>query len=451
MSFELNIDALVGPTHNYSGLSYGNLASQEHQLSVSNPRLAALQGLEKMWFLASRGMKQAIFLPHERPSISTLMRLGYRGSDAEILAKVSKEQPEILRLVSSASAMWSANAATFSPSADCQDQKVHITPANLCSKFHRSIESETTSLLLKQIFPDTQYFIHHPPLPASANFSDEGAANHTRLCKKQGGPGINLFTFGKYTLKPNLYIPKIHPARQAYEACVAIARLHRLDPKQTMFIQQSPDAIDAGVFHNDVIAVGHRHCLLLHASAYVDCDSVIEEIQSKFKAEYYVDMHCIKIEEHEIPLKEAISTYLFNSQLVTLPNNQMALLAPEECNLNPRVSAYLNALFHDSSNPIAEIHYFNLRESMKNGGGPACLRLRAVLTQQEFAAMNHRFLLTEPLYNDLQAWIQKHYRDRLHPDDLSDPHLLLEAQTALDELTKIMQLDTFYSFQKHEI
>jgi len=448
MSFEINIDGIVGPTHNYSGLSVGNIASQNNQLSASNPKKAALEGLEKMWYLVSLGIRQVVMPPQERPHISTLQNIGFTGTPEQIISKASKISPELLRLVSSASNMWCANAATFSPSQDCFDQKVHITPANLSNKFHRSIEAETTKELLKLLFPDPTFFTHHAPLPCGSIFSDEGAANHTRLCKRQSGVGINLFTFGRYSLKPNIYAPKVYPARQTFEASAAIARLHQLSPKRTLFLQQSPKAIDAGVFHNDVIAVGNRDVLFYHEDAYINNDIAIEEITNLVKEECDVDMCFIKVEEQKISIKEAVETYLFNSQLITLPTNQMALIAPIECERSPRVNAYLEEMSRDMNNPIAKIHFLDVRQSIQNGGGPACLRLRAVLKENEYEAMNPNFLLDEPLYGALKLWIQKHYRDQLHPKDLLDSKFIVEVYTALDELTKILNMGSFYSFQK---
>src|SRR5687768_11173563 len=179
-AYEVNFDGLVGPTHNYAGLSYGNVASMSHKRSVSSPRQAALQGLAKMKFLADLGVKQAVLPPHPRPDIAALRRIGFTGSDADVLAKVQREDPVLLAAVSSSSSMWAANAATVSPSADTSDGRMHFTPANLVSLFHRSLEAPTTAAVLRAIFNDEKHFAHHPPLPATMHFSDEGAANHTR-------------------------------------------------------------------------------------------------------------------------------------------------------------------------------------------------------------------------------------------------------------------------------
>ncbi|MDH5491288.1 MAG: N-succinylarginine dihydrolase, partial [Myxococcales bacterium] len=257
-SLEINFDGLVGSTHHYAGLSRGNVASESNEGELSRPREAALQGLRKMRALWDRGVPQGVFPPQERPHLGALRALGFEGSDAEILAKVARSSPGLLQAMSSASAMWAANAATVAPSADTRDGRVHFTPANLQAKLHRSIESEGTSRMLRRIFRDEAHFAHHAPLPGGANLGDEGAANHTRLhpggAQGWGGPGLQLFVYGRrYFARPDEPRARRYPARQAREASEAIARLHGLDPAAFILAQQNPEAIDAGVFHNDVI------------------------------------------------------------------------------------------------------------------------------------------------------------------------------------------------------
>src|SRR5439155_19336991 len=271
---ELNFDGIVGLTHNYAGLSYGNVASMKSKASPSNPRQAALQGLAKMKFLADLGVKQAVLPPHERTHLPTLRRLGYSGSDAQILAKVFNDDPRLLAAVSSASAMWAAMAATVSPSADTADGRVHFTAANLISHLHRSIEAPTTAHILRTIFADPDRFAHHDPLPAT--LPDEGAANHTRLCRSFGEQGIELFVYGS-SYKENSPQPARFPARQTFAASRAVATMHGV--KETEFIMQNPLAIDAGAFHNDVVAVGNRSVLLYHERAWVDTGRRIETLQ----------------------------------------------------------------------------------------------------------------------------------------------------------------------------
>jgi succinylarginine dihydrolase len=123
------------------------------------------------------------------------------------------------------------------------------------------------------------------------------------------------------------------------------------------------------------------------------------------------------------------------------------LVVPQECRENARVAAYLDAL-GTRKTPIDEVLVFDLRESMKNGGGPACLRLRVVLNEAEQAAVNPNVWMNDALFTRLDTWIDTHYRDQLSSADLADPQLLNESRTALDELTKLLGLGAIYDFQR---
>ncbi|WP_297351261.1 N-succinylarginine dihydrolase, partial [Paraburkholderia sp.] len=224
---EANFDGLVGPTHNYAGLSFGNVASQNNEKSVANPKAAAKQGLRKMKQLADLGFHQGVLPPQERPSMRLLRELGFSGDDATVIARVARDAPELLAAASSASAMWTANAATVSPSADTEDGRVHFTPANLCSKLHRAIEHESTRRTLRAIFADRDRFEVHEALPGTPALGDEGAANHTRFCAEYGTQGVEFFVYGRseYRRGPE---PKRYPARQTFEASRAVAQRHGL-------------------------------------------------------------------------------------------------------------------------------------------------------------------------------------------------------------------------------
>ncbi len=450
-AFELNLDGLVGPTHSYAGLSYGNVASQRHRNQPSNPRQAALQGLAKMKFLAGLGLKQAVLPPQERPDVLALRRLGFWGDDAGVLAQAGREDTVLLAACCSASGMWAANAATVSPAADTADGRVHLTPANLITQFHRSLEPQTTAAALKAIFPDESAFCHHQPLPAAAPFSDEGAANHIRLGPSHGQPGLEIFVYGRSALAAGHPVPARFPARQTREASAAIARLHGLHERSTLLLQQNPAAIDAGAFHNDVVAVGNLNVMAYHESAFAavaDGANAADQIRRAYAtATGGGELLLVEAAEREVPLTDAVGSYLFNSQLVSLPDGSMSLIAPIECQENPAAAAFIERLVH-SATPVRSAHFVDVRQSMRNGGGPACLRLRVVLTPEQFSVMNRGVLLTESLYNELCGWVQRHYRERLHPDDLADPKLLDESRSALDELTRILRLGPIYRFQR---
>ncbi len=445
--FEANFDGLVGPTHNYAGLSEGNVASKQNANAISSPKSAALQGLAKMKALSDLGMIQGVIPPQERPDIYALKRLGFNGTEANILEQAYKKAPSLLAACCSASSMWTANAATVSPSADTDDRKVHFTPANLTNKFHRSLEPEITGNVLRAIFGSDSHFSHHQHLNDNDHFGDEGAANHTRLCGEYGEQGIEIFTYGKHAFNQSMPKPQRYDARQTLEASKAVARLHGLRDEHVVFVQQNPDVIDQGVFHNDVISVGNQNVLFYHEQAFLDHDNFVSDLTEKFANVSSKPLHLIKVATSQVSVEDCVNTYLFNTQIITLNDDSMVIIAPEHCRQNPRVKAYLDSLLAENS-PIKEVKYFDVNESMKNGGGPACLRLRVALTQSELEAVNPNCLLTDELYGKLTAWVNKHYRDTLTFDDLRDPQLVIESRNALEELTKIMNLGSVYQFQR---
>jgi succinylarginine dihydrolase len=439
VSREYNFDGLVGPTHNYAGLSFGNVASQQHVGQAADPRGAALQGLAKMRFVASLGVGQAVLPPHERPSLRTLRRLGFRGSDEEVLTRAARDpelKDQLLRISSSAAAMWTANAATSVPAEDALDRRLHLIPANLTAMFHRSLEAETTARVLRAIFADQRRFEVHDPLPGGAHFADEGAANHTRLFVS-GKPALHLFAWGRMAFggPSPAGEPVRYPARQTREASRALARLGQLDPARALFPQQHPAGIDAGAFHTDVVAVGSGNLLLLHEKAFVDPAALLERLREEGFVAHVAT-------EKELPLASAVAAYPFNSQLLELPEGGMALVAPVESREDPRARAFLE------SAPVKSVHYLDLRQSMENGGGPACLRQRIVLSDEDRAAVKARVFWDENLGADLEDWVNRHYRDRLTGADLADPLLVRSVMTALDELTRILRLGSVYDFQR---
>lgn len=447
---EANFDGLVGPTHNYAGLSYGNVASENNTGSVSRPRDAALQGLAKMRALADMGLVQGILPPQERPHIPTLRQLGFTGSDEQIIESVAKHDPILLAQVSSASCMWTANAATVAPSTDTADGRLHLTVANLRSMAHRSIEGPQTFRTLHAIFGTIAAI--HPALPAADAFGDEGAANHTRLhdgsSDGRGGPGVHLFVYGAHHADRSSRRPIKFPVRQTLEASRAVARLHQIDPARTILTQQYPDVIDAGAFHNDVVAVGSGPILLYHERAFLDELRLLNDCRAAVG-----DAFCpVRVDDARVPIHVAVATYLFNSQLVRL-GNSYTIIAPTESRDHPAVRGEIDRIIADPSNSITAVHYFDLRESMRNGGGPACLRLRVPMTATELQRIAPGCLLSRNGKADaaqvttLESWVRQHYRETLRPRDLADPALLRESRAALDDLTRILGLGSIYEFQ----
>ena len=437
---EVNFDGLVGLTHHYAGLSFGNEASTKHRFQVSNPKLAAKQGLLKMKALADAGFPQAVIPPQERPNVAVLRQLGFSGTDEQVVEKAGTQTPHLLSAASSASSMWVANAATVAPSADTLDGKVHLTVANLNNKFHRATEAETTERVLRAIFNQDAHFEVHQALPQVAMFGDEGAANHNRLGGDYGEPGLQLFIYGRE--EGGHAAPTRYPARQTLAASQAVARLNQVNPSQVVFAQQNPHVIDQGVFHNDVIAVSNRQVLFCHEQAFAHQDKLLATLHERVRG-----FTPVQVPTEAVSVQDAVETYLFNSQLLSRDDGSMMLVLPQESRDHQGVWRYLTELVQ-ADNPIDELRVFDLRESMANGGGPACLRLRVVLTQDEMQAVNPAVMMNDTLFMRLNDWVDRYYRDRLTQADLVDPQLLREGREALDALSTILQLGSVYPFQR---
>lgn len=449
---EANFDGLVGMTHNYAGLAAGNMASQNNAGRISNPKAAALQGIAKMEAVAALGVTQCFLPPQERPALWMLRQHGFTGTDERVLADAHASKPHLLAQCCSSSFMWSANACTVAPAQDARDKRTHLVVANLKSMPHRSIEPSSTHTILSAVFPDRERFVVHQALSNTVDMGDEGAANHTRLfdAKNPQHPATHFFVYGIDSANPQ-QTPKIHPARQTLQASQSVANLLQLDLERCVFTQQHPLAIDQGVFHNDVVAVGNASTLLYHQDAWLNHDQVIDALAARVGNSFCP----IAVSHDELTIAEAVSTYLFNSQLVTTPNGSMTLVCPSEVEHHDRARAVAQRIQNDQCNSISRILYLDVRESMRNGGGPACLRLRVPLALHSGLASR-----TNPLQGihpgcvfntqraaQLRAWIERWYPDKLTPEDLADPQLLKRNRDALDALTQQLGLPAIYPFQ----
>ncbi len=412
---EINFDGLVGPTHNYAGLSLGNVASASNAGGTSQPRAAALQGLGKMRTALGLGLVQGLFVPPDRPALPWLHSLGFAGEAAACAV-----DPALFAQAMSASSMWTANAATVAPAPDTADGRCHLTVANLSRMTHRSLEHAATLAQLSLAFADPTFAVH---AAVPAIFGDEGAANHMRLCASHDAPGVEVFVYGEDGGP--------FPARQNRRASEAVARLSGLAPERTLFVQQSPDAIAAGAFHNDVVAVANETVLFAHELAFADPQRLYTDL-----ARLLPEVVVIEVPAAVVSLSDAITSYLFNSQLVTLPGGGMALILPSEARDNARVAAYLDSLVAGNG-PVRAAHFVEVRESMRNGGGPACLRLRVVCDP---ATVDPRFLLDEAKITRLEAVVAAHWPEAIAPGRLVDPALWQQARTARAALLEALDL-----------
>jgi len=415
---EINFDGLIGPSHNYAALSPGNRASAANVGQVSQPRTAALQGLAKMRRAVDAGLMQGLFLPHDRPATGWLRQLGFTGDDSAVAVAASADRVCFAQAMS-ASPMWTANAATVSPAADTADGRCHLTVANLGAMPHRSLEAAATLAQLRLAFAHPAFTVH-PPVPS---FGDEGAANHMRVATRPDAPGIEIFVFG--------VDGGGFPARQSSAASEAVARRHGLDPARTLFVEQATAAIAAGAFHNDVVAVANERVVFVHENAFTDMARFANDL-----ARVAPDAVLIAVPAAAVSLDDAVGSYLFNSQLVTLPDSTMALIVPAETRANPRVAAYLDALLAGSG-PIRRVEVVDVRESMRNGGGPACLRLRVVADP---ATVDPRFLVDRARLDRLAAVVAAHWPAEIAPDDLGRPALWAQCRSARAALLAALDL-----------
>lgn len=408
---EINFDGIVGPSHNYAGLSLGNLASSRNAGAVSQPRAAALQGIDKMRASLALGLAQGIFVPHQRPDRAWLAELG---------TNIEKAEPVIAANAMSASAMWAANAATVSPAPDSADGKCHLTVANLRTMPHRSHEWPATLAQLQLAFEGSEFVVHRP-IPSA--FGDEGAANHMRLAPAHGEPGVEIFVYG---ISGGAF-----PARQHLEASKAIVRLHHLDPARVVFAEQSEEAIAAGAFHNDVVAVANELVLFAHEQAFADKAPLIDACQAQVPGFEYVEVPAA-----EVPLADAIRSYLFNAQLVTPPDGQPTLILPSEARETPSVWNWIGR--HVGGNgPIRRVEVVDVRQSMANGGGPACLRLRVVADP---ASVDRRFMVDEARLDLIADVVRTRWPDEIHTSDLQRPTLVADIEAARTALLEALDL-----------
>jgi len=410
MLTEINFDGLIGPSHNYAGLSLGNLASAKNAGGTSYPRAAALQGIAKMRANIALGLTQGVFIPQARPNREWLDHLATtpEAADAGMLA-----------CALSASSMWAANAATVTPAPDSTNGQCHLLVANLMTMPHRSHEWHGTLRQLHLAFANDAFWVHSP---APAPFGDEGAANHMRLCAQHGAAGVEVFVYG--------VSGGSFPARQHLEASKFVARRNQV--KNALFVQQSDEAIAAGAFHNDVVAVANERVLFAHEQAFANKDAFYADLRARLP-----EVEIIEVPAASVCLADAISSYLFNAQLVTLPDGGMALILPTECQDNSRVWNWLQTMIAGNG-PIRRLVPVDVRQSMANGGGPACLRLRVVCDP---ATVDPRFLVDDAKLDRIAAVVEAHWPQSIDPGELSNIDLWSKVEAARAALLAALDLN----------
>ena len=430
-NIEINIDGMIGPTHHFGGLGVGNIASHASQNQISNPKEAALEGLAKMELVAGLGVAQYYLPPPTRPNWQWLETIGYSGDRSDVLRRCHDESPRLLSAAYSSAFMWTANAATVAPATDTSDGRLHLVPANLCSNLHRGQEAIERRDQLRQMFRDVPDCDVHEPIPSVWALRDEGAANHMRLCGPDGQNAIHLFVYGQ---SDESKVAKF-VARQSEHAARAVARCLGLGDDDCVFVEQTAQAIDAGVFHNDVIAMSNDGILFYHELAFEKSESTIESLKQKFERKTGLNLFCRKVSQSELPIAEAVRSYLFNSQLISVGNNgrDMELICPSHCSDSNAARELISGWLEEADNPIRRVRYLPLSQSMKNGGGPACLRLRVMMSPTQLKGVDDRFQVTEERLLQLRREVNQWYPSSIELSDLARldfaEHVALAAKT----------------------
>jgi succinylarginine dihydrolase len=211
----------------------------------------------------------------------------------------------------------------------------------------------------------------------------------------------------------------------------AIARLHRLDPDRVIFAEQSAEAIAAGAFHNDVVAVANERVLFAHEQAFADKTGLVDAQERLVPGFEYVEVAAA-----EVPLADAIRSYLFNAQLVTPPGGDPTLILPSEARETASVWRWVER--HLAGNgPIRRVEVVDVRQSMANGGGPACLRLRVVADPQ---AVDPRFLVDEARLDRIAEAVSEHWPAEIAIDQLQQPALIADIERARLALLDVLGL-----------
>jgi succinylarginine dihydrolase len=207
--------------------------------------------------------------------------------------------------------------------------------------------------------------------------------------------------------------------------------MHLLDPARTLFTEQSEAAIAAGAFHNDVVAVANERVLFAHEQAFADKGALLDACERLVPGFDYVEVPAA-----EVPLEDAIRSYLFNAQLVTPPDCQPTLIVPTEARETPSVWRWIER--HVAGNgPIRRVEVVDVRQSMANGGGPACLRLRVVADP---ATVDPRFIADAAKLDLIADVIRREWPEQIHNDELQQPRLIAQIEQARAALLQALDL-----------
>ena len=87
--------------------------------------------------------------------------------------------------------------------------------------------------------------------------------------------------------------------------------------------------------------------------------------------------------------------------------------------------------------PIRRVEIVDVRQSMANGGGPACLRLRVVADP---ATIDPRLLVDDARLDRMADVVRRHWPAEIANDDLQAPALVRDIEAARNALLKELDL-----------
>jgi succinylarginine dihydrolase len=87
--------------------------------------------------------------------------------------------------------------------------------------------------------------------------------------------------------------------------------------------------------------------------------------------------------------------------------------------------------------PIRRVIPVDVRQSMANGGGPACLRLRVVADP---ATIDPRFLVDDAKLDWVADVVRRHWPEQIHHDDLQSAALIGDVEGARAALLEALDL-----------
>ena len=175
--------------------------------------------------------------------------------------------------------------------------------------------------------------------------------------------------------------------------------------------------------------------MLIHERAWENQAATLHRIRARVP-----DLRVFQVSSRDLSLEQAVTSYLFNSQLLETSDGWL-LNAPIEC-ADGAARMVVDRLERDGF--VDRVRFNDLRQSMDGGGGPACLRLRLPLTEDEFRLLPETLMMTEERVEKLRSWVKKWYPSILRIEDLADAGFARRARKCSQALVEVLGCDRRY-------